>query len=65
MNKTLGLAAGALLAAVAVPSLAQAQNAYTTTTVNLRAGPGFEYPVVFSVPGNVALQSYGCLDGYS
>jgi len=65
MKKIFGLAAGALVAAVVVPSLAQAQNAYTTTTVNLRAGPGFEYPIVFPVPGNVALQSYGCLDGYS
>lgn len=65
MKKIFGFAAGALLAAVAVPGVAQAQNAYTVTTVNLRAGPGLEYPIVFPVPGNVALQTYGCLNDWS
>jgi uncharacterized protein YraI len=65
MKKILGLAAGLTLAAIAAPSLAQAQNAYTTDYVNLRAGPGLEYPVVFEVPQGQPLQSYGCLDGYS
>jgi len=65
MKKLLGLAAGLTLAAVAAPSLAQAQNAYTTDYVNLRAGPGLEYPVVFEVAQGQPLESYGCLDGYS
>lgn len=65
MNKTFSLAAGVLLAAVAVPSLAQAQNAFTTDLVNLRAGPGFEYPVVFAVPERQPINSYGCLNDWS
>lgn len=65
MNKTFGLAAGALLAAVAVPSLAQAQNVYTTTYVNLRSGPGLDYPVVFAVARHSAMNSYGCLNDWS
>ena len=65
MKKILGLAAGLGLAVFAVPGLAQAQNAYTTTYVNLRAGPGFGYPVVLAVPPNSGLLSYGCLGDWS
>jgi uncharacterized protein YraI len=65
MNKVLGVAAGVLLTAIAVPSLAQAQNAYTTEFVNLRAGPGLDYPVVFEVPPSQPLDSYGCLSDWS
>ncbi len=65
MKKLLGLAAGLTLAGFAAPGLAQAQNAYTTEFVNLRAGPGLEYPVVFEVAQGQPLESYGCLDGWS
>ena len=65
MKKTLGLAAGALVAAVAVPSLAQAQNAFTNEFVNLRAGPGYDYPVVFAVQAQQPINSYGCLNDWS
>ncbi len=65
MKKILGVAAGALGAAIAVPGLAQAQSAYTTTYVNLRAGPGFDYPIITAVPAEVALQQYGCLNDWS
>jgi uncharacterized protein YraI len=65
MNKKLALAAGLTLAAFAAPSLAQAQNAFTTDYVNLRAGPGLEYPVVFAVQPSQPLTSYGCLDDWS
>jgi uncharacterized protein YraI len=65
MNKPLALAAGLTLAAFAAPSLAQAQNAFTTEYVNMRAGPGLEYPVVFAVQPSQPLTSYGCLDDWS
>ena len=65
MKKAIGLAAGLVLAAIAAPNLAQAQTAFTTTLVNLRAGPGFDYPVVFPVPENAPVQSYGCLNDWS
>jgi uncharacterized protein YraI len=65
MKKALGIAVGALVAAVAVPSLAQAQTAYTTTYVNLRTGPGFEYPIVLAVPAQAPLDTYGCLNDWS
>lgn len=64
-RKTLGLAAGALVAAIAVPGLAQAQSAFTTDLVNLRAGPGYDYPVVFAIQPNQPLVSHGCLGDWS
>lgn len=65
MNKIFGLALGGVVAAVAAPSLAQAQNAYTTEYVNLRAGPGLEYPIVFAVQPGQPIDSNGCLSDWS
>lgn len=56
-----GLAAGL---AVAPPALAQSQ-AFTSTTVNLYAGPAGDYPVVAQVPGGVSIAVMGCVAGYS
>ncbi|HEV3428809.1 MAG TPA: SH3 domain-containing protein [Paraburkholderia sp.] len=56
-----GLAA--MLAAPA-PALAQSQ-AFTSTTVNLYAGPAGDYPVVAQVPGGVSIAVMGCVSGYS
>lgn len=53
----------ALLGAVSMA--AQAQMAYTALTVNLRAGPAPEYPVVYVVPAGMAVQVQGCLSDYS
>ena len=55
----------AILAALALPAAALAQTAYTRKTVNLRAGPSVEYPVVSRVPPGAAVQVFGCLDDWT
>jgi uncharacterized protein YraI len=61
-------AAMSLFGAFAQPSVAAAQSiAYTVPygTSNMRAGPGFEYPVIAVVRGGSAVYVYGCLSDYS
>ncbi|MGE8162041.1 SH3 domain-containing protein [Paraburkholderia sp. NPDC080076] len=54
-------AAGAL----ALPAVAGAQSqAYTNTTVNVRAGPAPDYPVVAQLPRGVPLSVMGCISNY-
>jgi uncharacterized protein YraI len=56
---------GALLAAAAgLPGAAYAQTltAFTTVDLNLRAGPGPEFPVLLAMPSNTAIEVFGCLD---
>lgn len=61
---------GALFAGLAsmlaapAPALAQSP-AFTSTTVNLYAGPAGDYPVVAQVPGGVSIAVMGCVSGYS
>ncbi|HYP85144.1 SH3 domain-containing protein [Variovorax sp.] len=54
----------ALSAALAVPLAAAAQQAYTTDMLNLRAGPGVEYPVVAVLSQGQPLDVMGCQNGY-
>src|SRR3990172_5643905 len=54
--------AGATLASV--PASAQAPNGYPITNVNLRAGPGTDYPVIFTVPAREPITILGCLADY-
>lgn len=56
-----GLAA---MLAAPVPVFAQSQG-FTSTTVNLYAGPAGDYPVVAQVPGGVSIAVMGCVAGYS
>ncbi|MGB6970465.1 MAG: SH3 domain-containing protein, partial [Methyloceanibacter sp.] len=56
-------AIGPLLAPV--PAAAQQPNGYPVTNVNLRAGPGTEYPVIVTVPGRAPISILGCLPDYS
>ncbi|POR55026.1 uncharacterized protein YraI [Paraburkholderia eburnea] len=56
-----GLAA---MLAAPVPAFAQSQG-FTSTTVNLYAGPAGDYPVVAQVPGGVSIAVMGCVAGYS
>lgn len=56
--------AGLAGAFAAAPALAQ-QAAFTSTTVNLYAGPAGDFPVVAQVPGGVSLTVMGCVSGYS
>lgn len=50
---------------IAAPAAALAARGYTTTSVNMRAGPGTAYPVVAAVPGGANLTIYGCLNDNS
>lgn len=53
----------ALLAAAPALSIAQTMAA-TAGTVNLRAGPARDYPVVAVVPGGVGIEVQGCMSDY-
>ncbi|MCO6187768.1 SH3 domain-containing protein [Rhizobium sp. L1K21] len=53
---TLGLGLGLLL-----PAVAEAASAYATTDVNMRAGPGTNYPVLDVIPDNARVQIFGCM----
>lgn len=59
------VAAAALVSAMAVPGVAAAANAYATGNVNLRAGPGTNYPVVVTVNVGAPVNLHGCLGGYN
>lgn len=59
--RVLAAIAGALAALVGVAGTAAAAPATATTTVNMRAGPSTDYPVVTVVPGGAQLTVYGCL----
>ncbi|MGK2922523.1 MAG: SH3 domain-containing protein, partial [Methyloceanibacter sp.] len=55
-----------LLALLATPALAQEEpNGYPITNVNLRAGPGTEYPVLVTVPTDAPVTILGCLEDYT
>jgi uncharacterized protein YraI len=64
MNRThlllLGIGFG-----LVVPAAAPAQTAYTTKTVNLRAGPSRDYPLVMQLPAGEPVAINGCLDDWS
>jgi len=51
--------------ALALPTAALAQLAYTTTTVNMRAGPDPSYPLVLRVYPGTQVNVIGCLDNWS
>ncbi len=56
--RILALAATALLGSA---TAASAQQAYTTSDVNMRAGPGSRYPVVTTLPEDARVLIHGCL----
>jgi len=62
MRKMLLLAA--VSAAVALPGSAMAASGFTTTRMSLRAGPGFDYPIVDRIPSGAAIRIRGCIAGY-
>jgi uncharacterized protein YraI len=55
----------ALVASVALPGMASAQDAVVTTDLNMRAGPSTEFPVVAVIPDNGRVDVHGCVRGYS
>ena len=54
-----------IIAGLAISAAAVAETAYTTKVVNLRAGPGREYPVVTQLPPGTPLEVAGCLEDYA
>jgi len=55
-----------LAALLLVPAAAFAQaQAVTNSSVNLRAGPARDYPVVSQLPGGLPVTVMGCVAGYS
>ena len=56
-------AAGFATAALA-PTVAAAAQAFATATVNERAGPGTEYPVISVIPAGAPVTIYGCLNDW-
>jgi len=62
--KYLKLVAGLAVALAALPGVSQAQLAYAAKQVNLRAGPGMEYPVVAILLAGVPVTVQGCVADY-
>ncbi len=54
-----------LLVGLAVSAGAFAQTAYATKTVNVRAGPSRDYPLVARIPAGMGLDVNGCLDDWT
>lgn len=52
-------------ALAALPVAAFAATSITTTNVNLRAGPGTNYPLVTTIPKRAELVTHGCLQDMS
>ena len=62
--KYMKVVAGLTVALAALPGVSQAQLAYAAKQVNLRAGPGMEYPVVAILLAGVPVTVQGCLADY-
>ncbi|MGE3065634.1 MAG: SH3 domain-containing protein [Hyphomicrobiaceae bacterium] len=56
--------AAALLGLFAVPGIAAAANAVTTSDVNMRAGPSTSFPAVELVPEDSEVTVHGCVGDY-
>lgn len=65
MRARISLSALSLVAVIAVPGTALAQDAFSRSSTWLRAGPGTNYPSVARVSRGEALDIYGCLRGRS
>jgi uncharacterized protein YraI len=61
------LIVGAMLLSISAagPAAAAVQVAVTTADLNLRAGPGTQYPVVETIPYGAGISVFGCVSGYS
>ncbi len=59
------LLAGVTLALLGMAGSAVAAPGFTTDGVNLRAGPGLDYPPVVPLPPGTPTEIYGCLPGWS
>lgn len=59
------LAATVCAGALATPSLAAAADGFSTGNVNMRAGPGTQYPVITTVYAGTPVEVIGCLSDWS
>ena len=50
---------------IALWSTADAAPGYVTDGVNLRAGPGIDYPLLAPLPPGTPAEIFGCLDGWT
>jgi uncharacterized protein YraI len=48
-----------------LPTVLLAETAFTTRTVNMRAGPSKEYPLVMQLPGGTPVDVGGCVDDWT
>jgi uncharacterized protein YraI len=55
----------ALFAALLFPTIASAATAYSTTDVNMRVGPGTDYPIITTIYAGEPVTIYGCLFDWS
>ncbi|WP_445679724.1 SH3 domain-containing protein [Radicibacter daui] len=63
-KKTLSIAAAAALAIVGVAASASARPGYVGPSMNLRAGPGTDFPAAALIAAGAAVEIYGCLSGW-
>lgn len=60
-----GASLAALMGLTLLAGAARAAPAYTNQGMNLRAGPGVDYPLLASLPPGTRAEVFGCLDGWS
>ena len=60
MKIRLMMAAAALAGLFALPAAAEAANAYAVTDVNMRAGPGVQFPRIATIPAGAAVAIHSC-----
>ena len=65
MNRIARMMRWTALAALALPVVALAQQAYTNRLVNVREGPDIQYPVVGTLPAGTSVYIEGCLEGWT
>jgi uncharacterized protein YraI len=63
--RKLVMALVALVGGLLLPAAAEAADGFTTGDVNMRAGPGTQYPRIMVLPRGAPVEIYGCLRGYS
>ena len=59
------LAGTAFIVTLGLSGIAAAAPGHSSGNVNLRAGPGINYPVVGTIPARQPIQIEGCLEGWS
>ena len=63
--RSIRAAGGALLALMASAGVALAVPGYVVEGINMRAGPGVDYPWVAALPPGTETEIFGCLPGYT